>query len=384
MRSNTPITVDLFSGAGGMTEGFKQAGYSCAMAIESDEMAAKTFAWNHPTVPLIKRDIRKVTNSEISEALHGISVDVVSGGPPCQSFSLAGPRLSDDPRNFLFHEFVRVVNLINPQFFVFENVVGLASMQSGAILSAILAEFSRIGYSCNYKILNAAEYGVPQARPRLIILGSQQRDELPFPSKTHSSNPAQRSLFDPSHTLPFVTVWEALSNLPHIRDGEGEEEGTHPGVFHNNYQRALSGQREPGILYNHRATRHSELIRSRYASIREGGDSRDIPPELQTKKGNIYRLGRTQVSRTVTCNHRTDLLHPTIPRGTTVREVARLQSFDDDYRFFGNLTRKARWVTQDDQVGNAVPPFLARAVAKAISGRILLKSSTAGVVYAAR
>lgn len=131
------------------------------------------------------------------------------------------------------------------------------------------------------------------------------------------------------------------------------------------------GNRNPGTIYNHRATRHSEVIQQRYAMIPEGCNNSVLPVEIRTKKRNTFRLGRNQPARTVTCNLRTDLLHPIFPRGITVREAARLQSFSDDYRFFGNLTRKAKWVTQDDQVGNAVPPLFAKAIAEYIKEKML-------------
>jgi DNA (cytosine-5)-methyltransferase 1 len=297
-------------------------------------------------------------------------VTVVCGGPPCQGFSLAGPRIADDPRNQLFKEFVRVVAGVRPQFFLFENVFGLVSMQGGAVLQAILREFSKLGYHCEFKILNAAEYGVPQARPRFIIIGSRDGSGSGFPMPSHVITRGNGNAGTKTNTqLNFfeahmqLGVWDALSDLPKISQGEGNEELMHSGEYENDYQRARRGTRIPGKIFNHRATGHSDRIVERYAAIPEGGDSSQIPLEMRTKKTNVFKLHRDRPARTVTCNHRTDLLHPTIPRGTTVREAARLQSFDDDYRFFGNLTRKARWTTQDDQVGNAVPPLLAKALA---------------------
>lgn len=151
-----------------------------------------------------------------------------------------------------------------------------------------------------------------------------------------------------------------------IKQGDGAEEMQHVSDPINAYQFERRGSRAPGMVFNHRATGHSEPIIRRYDAIPEGGNNSQVPVEMRTKKINVFKLHREKPARTVTCNHRTDLLHPVIPRGTTVREAARLQSFDDDYRFFGNLTRKAKWVTQDDQVGNAVPPLLARAIAKSL------------------
>lgn len=386
MRSNLIKTtavltvIDLFSGAGGMAEGFRQAGFKTLMATDYDEMAAKTFQFNHAGIPFVIGDLRQLSVDrilEISKVLKG-EPTVVCGGPPCQGFSLAGQRIADDPRNQLFREFVRVVEGVQPHFFLFENVAGLVSMQGGAVLQAILSEFKRIGYKCGFKTVNAAEYGVPQARPRFIIIGCRDIDAIGFPYPTHtikkydsgtagSSSPAQLSFIAGQQQL---SVWDALSDLPVIEQGQGEEELVHEGDYANQYQRARRGDRFPGLIFNHRATSHSERIVERYAAIPEGGDNSQVPLELRTKKTNVFKLHRDRPARTVTCNHRTDLLHPIVPRGTTVREAARLQSFDDDYRFFGNLTRKAKWTTQDDQVGNAVPPLLAKALANHIKLKI--------------
>lgn len=369
---SAPTVIDLFSGAGGMAEGFRQAGFKGLMATDFDEMAAKTFRFNHPDIPFVVGDIRGVSVKQILE-LSGADdgkVTVVCGGPPCQGFSLAGPRIADDPRNQLFREFVRIVDGVRPRFFLFENVSGLVSMQGGAVLQAILREFGRLGYHCEFKTMNSADYGVPQARPRFIIIGSRDGRSVGFPAPTHvaprvigdaaGSANAQLNFFEARLQLG---VWDALSDLPSISQGEGDEEMLHSGTYDNDYQQARRGVRVPGTIFNHRATGHSDRIVERYAAIPEGGDSSQVPLEMRTKKTNVFKLHRERPARTVTCNHRTDLLHPVIPRGTTVREAARLQSFDDDYRFFGNLTRKARWTTQDDQVGNAVPPLLAKALA---------------------
>lgn len=358
-----PTVIDLFAGAGGMTEGLRKAGFQSVLANEYDEMAGVTFKANHPNVPLVLKDIRELSVEEILQLtkLKIGELSMMSGGPPCQGFSLAGPRLDADPRNQMFKEFVRLVNGLRPEVFLFENVSGIKSMSGGSVLKAIVAEFTAIGYECEYKILSAADYGVPQARPRFILIGIRDGGTVGFPEPTHGNVNKNLDLFV-SDLIPYRTVWDALSDLPVIHQGEGEEELQHDGVYHNDYQKERRGDRRPGSIFNHRATRHSDVIVQRYAAIPEGGDNSQVPDELRTKKINVFKLDSQRPSRTVTCNHRTDLLHPKVPRGTTVREAARLQSFDDDYQFFGNLTRKAKWVTQDDQVGNAVPPLLAKAL----------------------
>jgi DNA (cytosine-5)-methyltransferase 1 len=369
-----PKAIDLFAGAGGLTEGLSRAGFVSVAANEFDEMAARTFAFNHPAVPLIVRSATAVSASDLlrtAGAKKG-EVDLVCGGPPCQGFSLAGQRLSNDPRNELFKEFVRIVRGVEPRCFLFENVAGILSMQNGRVVDAIVREFSSLGYECAFRVLNAADYGVPQARPRFILIGCADGTAPTFPDAIHK--PCQRQLingvsslqselFEDSRPLQ-LTVWDALGDLPLISQGEGSEETFHTPAAQNPYQEARRGRRRPGNLYNHRATKHSAEVTRRYAAIPQGGDNSQVPVHLRTKKINVFKLHQDRVARTVTCNHRTDLLHPIVPRGTTVREAARLQSFDDDYCFFGNLTRKARWVTQDDQVGNAVPPLLAEAIGK--------------------
>lgn len=356
-------SVDLFCGAGGFTEGLKQAGFNAALANDFDEMACKTFSHNHPEVPVVCRDISQVSVPEILET-SGLSVgelNLVVGGPPCQGFSLAGRRMVDDPRNKMFLEFVRVVDGLKPEAFVFENVAGIKTMQRGEALKAIVNAFEDIGYGCEFRVLNSADYGVPQKRPRFILIGSRSKVKVGFPAATHGPATNQGKLFGES-LKPYITSWDALSDLPQIEQGQGDEEMHHSGLYLNDYQRERRGRRQPGVIFNHRATAHSPKIIERYAAIPEGGDNSQVPEELRTKKVNVYKIHSGMPARTVTCNHRTDLLHPRTPRGTTVREAARLQSFDDDYKFFGNLTRKAKWVTQDDQVGNAVPPLLAKAI----------------------
>lgn len=369
-HTKPPTLIDLFAGAGGMTEGLRKAGFKSLLANEYDLMAAQTFAFNHPEVPVVVKDVRDLTVDEVLGSI-GLKVgelSMIAGGPPCQGFSLAGPRLSSDPRNQMFKEFVRLVNGIKPQVFLFENVSGIMSMSKGEALAAIVAEFEKIGYRCDFKIVNAADYGVPQARPRFIMFGTRDGHTLGFPLPTHGSRAKNGDLF--ADLKPHITVWDALSDLPEIRQGEGDEAQTHSGLYANEYQAARRGERHPGFIFNHRATRHSEEIVRRYAAIPEGGDNSQVPPELRTKKTNVFKLHGDRPSRTVTCNHRTDLLHPRMPRGTTVREAARLQSFDDDYQFFGNLTRKAKYVTQDDQVGNAVPPVLAEALGQFVKEKM--------------
>jgi DNA (cytosine-5)-methyltransferase 1 len=364
--------LDLFAGAGGITEGFKKAGFTSICANDFDEDAKRTFTYNHSDTPYIMKDVRELSFSDIKNVsgCKDGQIDVITGGPPCQGFSVAGLRIVDDPRNKLFREYVRITNEVKPKVIFFENVHGIMNMQNGRVLKAVVEEYNRIGYDCMYSLVNAADYGVPQSRPRFVLIAVRGFDKkLSFPQKTH----ADMSQFGLMKNIlsPYLTVDDALSDLPYIDQGEGSETMIYDTECRNDYQKARRGHRKPGTIYNHRATRHAKFIQERYAKIPQGCTNAVLPPEIRTKKINVYKLDQKKPSRTVTCNFRTDLLHPTIPRGLTVREAARLQSFDDDYCFFGNLTRKARWLTQDDQVGNAVPPLMAYAFAKHIKEKIL-------------
>jgi DNA (cytosine-5)-methyltransferase 1 len=363
-------TVDLFCGAGGFTEGFdKSGGYENIFAVDFDLQATQTFAHNHPEKNVICSDVSSLDTEKLKHLTKNREIDVIIGGPPCQGFSLAGLRLPDDPKNKLFLEYVRIVSELKPKVFVFENVGGLVSMQGGLVLKAICEEFSALGYQLVHKVLNAADYGVPQARPRFILIGRKGSDPVTLPDPTHSALDMDKN-FDlfPHGLIPHVSVADALSSLPEIFQGEGNEELLFDASPENLFQRTIVGTRKAKSLFNHRATRHNEHIVERYEHMPQGGGIASLPERLRTKKHNVYRLNDTKPSRTITCNFRTDIIHPWVPRGLTVREAARLQSFDDDYCFFGNLTRKAKYVTQDDQVGNAVPPLLSKAIADHLKG----------------
>ena len=363
-------TVDLFCGAGGFTEGFDKSGdYENVFAVDFDLQATKTFSHNHPEKNVICSDVSSLDAEKLKLLTKNRAIDVIIGGPPCQGFSLAGLRLPNDPKNRLFLEYVRIVSELKPKVFVFENVAGLVSMQGGLVLEAICKEFSALGYQLAHQVLNAADYGVPQARPRFILIGRKGSASVTLPKPTHAALNLDKNYDLFSHELiPHVSVKDALSNLPEIFQGEGQEELLSDASPDNLFQQSIVGVRKTKSIFNHRATRHNEHIVERYEHMPQGGGIQSLPERLRTKKHNVYRLNDAKPSRTITCNFRTDIIHPWLPRGLTVREAARLQSFDDDYCFFGNLTRKAKYVTQDDQVGNAVPPILAKAIADHVKG----------------
>jgi len=357
--------VDIFCGAGGFTEGFKKSGgFSHVFANDIDPQAIKTFSFNHSDIPVSCIDIALLNKNRVLELTKGRQVDLIVGGPPCQGFSIAGQRIAEDPKNKLFLEYIRIVKILKPKFIIFENVVGLTSMQNGNVLNAILLNLQDLGFHTTYKILNTADYGVPQSRPRVIIIARSDKGILSLPNPTHFKvDQEQKSLNLNAYTKRYNNVKDAFTGLPEIMQGEGHEDIQIKIETENDYLKEIRGTRRRGKIYNHRATKHSAEIQKRYDHMRQGTDGSSLPVELRTKKTNFFRLSLNKPSRTVTCNFRTDLIHPIHPRGLTVREAARLQSFDDDYCFFGNLTRKAKYVTQDDQVGNAVPPLFAKALA---------------------
>jgi DNA (cytosine-5)-methyltransferase 1 len=368
-------TVDLFCGAGGLSEGFRKAQFKPIFASDFDEMALKTFSCNHPKIPIKHCSASELTRDVIYDTCglnKKFKVDVLIGGPPCQGFSIAGSRLPDDPKNKLVLEFIRLTNELKPSAFLFENVPGIISMQNGNVIKVLENEFKELGYKINSRLLNPVNYGVPQSRPRFIMVGLNSRHKsklndmyFDFPDPINGDS-IQLDFLNNKKLDSHITVGNALGDLDKLMPGEGEEVSKKGNKYSNVYQKNRRGCREPGKIFNHRATNHSEKIQNRYSAIPQGGTNKDIPVHLRTKKINVYKLDQNKYSNTVTCNFRTDLLNPWVPRGLTVREAARLQSFDDDYRFFGNLTRKAKFVTQDDQVGNAVPPLFAEAIATQI------------------
>lgn len=362
-----PTNIDLFAGAGGFAEGLRQAGFVSVFANEKDPFAGRTFSYNHPDIPLVVKPIQDLDSREILDIIKMQvgEVYLISGGPPCQGFSMAGRRIVDDPRNYLFIEFFRIVKDLLPEMILFENVPGLLSMSKGKFLEDILDMFSSIGYKCQYSVMNSADYGVPQTRERFILIGVRSGNLPGFPSPTHRNSRKDPNLLD-KDLPPYVNVWDAISDLPYILNGEGEEVVDFFPESQSLYQKDRASVRTPGKLLNHRVINSNETVIARWASIPEGGTSKDIPEHLKTKKRELYKLSRNIPSRTITRGFRPDLIHPIVPRGLTVREAARIQSFNDDYRFFGMISQNAKNLTQDDQVGNSVPPLLAKAIGEHI------------------
>lgn len=369
--------IDLFCGTGGFSHGFELAGlgFKTVFGLDILPIAGKTFAINHPEAKTVIEDIKKIRRSEIQDLLKlkPGDIDVIIGGPPCQGFSSIRPFRSsteDDPRNSLFEEYASFVNYFRPPVFVMENVVGLASHNNGKTIEIIEDCFYKLGYETDWKILNSANYGVPQKRERLIMIGVEKGGKINFPEPTHKYNGFTigikekgriADLFDDTCDLaPAVTVDDAISDLPPV--GAGESSNFYLPI-RNNYQKEMRIN-APDELTLHKATSHSKEM---LEIIKHSGKNIDCIPKNLISSGfsSCYsRLDANEPATTITVNfvHPSSnrCIHPTQNRALTPREGARIQSFEDNYEFFGNRAQITK------QIGNAVPPLLGKAIAKAI------------------
>ena len=390
--------IDLFAGAGGLSEGLREAGFASLYANEIVPMYAKTFAANHQSTIVDSQDIREVDAREVRERL-GLKrgdLDLVAGGPPCQGFSINAPKRSeDDRRNHLFREYLRFVDEFNPRAVLIENVPGLVSFSGGATLEAILGSLRDLGYSADVQILYAPHYGVPQTRWRTIVLGMRDGIEplSAFPSAERAAPmrinftsrfggrpivAMPRSVSLPPHT----TVADAIGDLPVLRNGEvGDATKGYRTDPQNSYQVALRAG-STGVV-NHEAPRLSATNMERLAHIPPGGNWTDIPFDLlpkgmksarrsdHTKRyGRVAADGLASTILTKCDPHWGAYFHYSQDRAFTVREAARIQSFPDSYTFTGSK------VDQYEQVGNAVPPLLAAAVGQSISNALGVRRSS--------
>lgn len=341
--------ADLFAGVGGLSQGFIKAGCSIEFAVEFDSAIAEAYQKNHPNTTVYNEDISKLDTTLLKQK-HP-HVDIIIGGPPCQGFSQKGKRLSiNDPRNFLFQQFVRFVRDFNPTYFVIENVPNILTTSNGYFKDEIIKEFESLGYSVNCGILCASDFGVPQDRRRAVFIGKKGKETILLPK------PNGRS----------TTIKEAIYDLPFIESGEGEEVSKYLVPPFSEYQKELRGCSE--VLYNHVATKHSDLALKRLSLIPKGCGKEVLPQEHRTKSiysGTWCRLLEDGIAATITTRFDTPssgrFTHPVLNRCLTVREAARIQSFPDNFRFFGNK------MSQMKQVGNAVPPLLAYAIALQIT-----------------
>jgi DNA (cytosine-5)-methyltransferase 1 len=367
---SSPILVDLFCGAGGLSAGLEQAGFRPILGLDYDRHAISTYAKNHPSTVALHKDISKVSGKEVLVAAKGEEIDLIAGGPSCQGYSTHGKRIEDDPRNFLFKQFVRLVREVRPKFFLMENVKGLLTYSGGYFKTLIEESFAAAGYDVASKVLCAADYGVPQLRHRIVFLGTRTGVPLSFPEPTHGPTD---SLFN--DLAPYVTVGDALGDLPLLKRNYVRDEWEYVSAPSNDFQRyARKGLRSKTTTL-HQAKPLSPMSSEIVALVNEGEGLRSILPELlpgrfgkmrRIKDGSLrkdcttlyFRIARNKPAYTITCHFRNvasgPFVHPLEDRCLTYREAARLMSFQDSYQFEGSM--RAR------QIGNAVPPLLAKAL----------------------
>jgi len=352
--------IALFAGAGGLSEGFKRANYDILAANEIDEQIAKTYKSRHNLneKQLFCKDIKDLSVEELSEAIDGNNIDVVIGGPPCQGFSMAGSRirknaLLEDPRNYLFREYYRIIDSLFPDYFVMENVPGLKSFKDGHIVKEIKRIFNKSGYHIDMAILNSANYGIPQARNRLFILGS----------KNIKINLTEKAS---DYQKPKATVRDAISDLNFLEAGEGCKEQDYRINPESDFQH--NRRRNSYKLYNHKATNHNDKTIKKMKEVEPGENWRKLNNngyDINSNHSGAYgRLEWDKPAVTITTRFDTPpggrFIHPEKHRTLTPREAARIQSFDDDYVFIGNKSSIKK------QIGNAVPPLMAEVIANII------------------
>jgi len=315
--------IDLFSGAGGLSLGFNKSGFKNIFSIDIQKDFCETYKANFPKHILLQEDITKLSNEKIVKLTKKQEVDVIIGGPPCQGFSIAGNigrKFIDDPRNRLFKEFARVVELVKPKYFVMENVARLYTHNKNTTRKEIINDFNKLGYTVKCQILNSADYGVPQVRKRAIFIGSRVSDNITFPIKTHTE---------------YKIVKDALDDLPKLNSGE------------------------KSTILNHKAMKHTAQMLHKMSFVKDGGNRDHIPVNIRPRSGDVrkyIKYNSSKPSITITGDMR-KVFHYSQNRALTVRELARLQTFPDTFEF------KSNSISQQQQVGNAVPPLMAKAIA---------------------
>jgi DNA (cytosine-5)-methyltransferase 1 len=373
-RLRRPTAISLFAGAGGCSLGFQQAGYDIRFATDIDADAAESYRRNFGKTPCEAADIRDLNVESVLECagLERGELDILLGGPPCQGFSSAGVKSSDDPRNFLPRHYVRLLEGIRPKWFVMENVEGLLTNAGGLHIRDAVEVFLGAGYSVNVEKVYAQGYGIPQRRKRVLIVGNRLGYDFLFPEPvTRFSG----SIFRKGE----VTFWSATSDLPPATQ-DAERALEYGGPPHNQLQAYLRG--EATAITDHYAPALSEIQFERVRGLRPGQTMKDLPEALQhdsfrrrafrrvmdgtpvEKRGGapsgLKRLFADEPSLTITSAATREFVHPTEDRLLTLRECARLQTLPDEFMFAGSAASRMQ------QIGNAIPPMLARALAEHI------------------
>lgn len=318
--------IDLFSGAGGMSLGFDQAGFNNIFSNDIEPKFCETYRTNFPKHNLIQKDISRLSNEEIKSLTGNRAIDVVIGGPPCQGFSMAGNigrKFIDDSRNQLFKEFARVVEVVQPKYFVMENVARLFTHNKGETKKEIIDLFKNMNYNVDCKVVNTAHFGIPQVRSRVLFIGNRISDNIIFPTKTVEKP---------------LTIKEAIDRFPKLKSGEKSK------------------------IPNHVAMNHSEQMLEKMGYVSDGGNRNEIPELIRPKSGDVRKYIRYKSSEPAVCvtGDMRKIFHYSQNRALTVRELATLQTFPLDFVFKGST------ISQQQQVGNSVPPVLAKEIALTI------------------
>jgi len=375
-------SIDLFSGAGGLSCGLKQSGFTSLLANELVTQYAETYKLNYPETNVIVGDVRNVCEKNILKMLNVEEgeIDLIAGGPPCQGFSINAPiRSLDDARNHLFKDFLRVVSAVKPKAVLIENVPGIISLGKGTVVEQIYKELQSLSYSVSHRILFAGHYGIPQMRFRTVFIAIKNfNQEITFPEPRFAAKAvanftgakelclASLPLF--SDPLQFHdSVWDALSDLPEIKNGQLISPDHYSAEPLNAFQDYL--RLNTSKLSSHYCAKISEINLERLKHIPQGGSWRDIPEYLlpaglkrarrsdHTKRyGRLHPQALCSTVLTKCDPHWGSFFHPVQDRVISVREAARIQSFPDDYQFTGSITQ------QYEQIGNAVPPLLGKAI----------------------
>ena len=343
--------VDLFAGVGGLSYGFSilpQFKIIAANEIEKDISIA--YQLNHPDVNMFNCDINCLTEEMLEEVLNGKKVDIVVGGPPCQSYSTLGKRQMDDRAN-LFMQYKRVLKILQPKAFVFENVVGILSMDKGNFFKKVQTEFENLGYNLQYRVLNAVNFGVPQHRERVILVGFRGDNNFIYPEPTHKEG-----------LKPYVTLKDAIGDLPVLKSGE--KKTNYASIATNDFLKFVR-KNSTDVVEEHSAPKNGEHLVRIMEALKDGQSKNDLPEAIRPKSGygNTYaklwwERPSTTITRNFACPSSSRCIHPRDSRAMSIREGARLQSFPDDYKFYGTDGMKRL------EIGNAVPPLLSMAIAK--------------------
>lgn len=349
--------LDLFAGVGGLSYGFAHnENFEILAANEIEHDISVAYTLNHPSVNMMNCSIDQLTPEMLNTATGGQKIDIVVGGPPCQSYSTLGKRQMDGRAN-LFKEYKRILQILEPQAFIFENVSGLLSMDSGKLFPLIQDEFKSLGYDLTFKVLDAVDYGVPQHRDRVILVGFKGSNNFEYPAATHGPG-----------LKPYVTLKDALGDLPVLKSTQESSVYLHDA---DNEFLQYSRKNTTDVLTEHKAPKNGDHLIKIMEALKEGQDKFDLPEEIRPKSGyaNTYaKLWWDQPSTTITrnfaCPSSSRCIHPRDSRAMSIREGARLQSFPDDYKFYGADGTKRL------EIGNAVPPLLSIALAKQMAEAI--------------